>query len=74
MKQNLELMTKHAENQVMKHKTCSRHRFPTLSARGKPGQATSLTMIKQNTDVALQDPHMVMSNPHSPHKAAGFWS
>ncbi|ELK32547.1 Serologically defined colon cancer antigen 3 like protein [Myotis davidii] len=74
VEQNLELMTKHAvkaEIHVMKLKKVINllqaqvSNFKRENEALRSGQGASLTMVKQNTDVALQNLCMVMSNAHT---------
>ncbi|KAM6169221.1 endosome-associated-trafficking regulator 1 isoform 2-T2 [Rhynchocyon petersi] len=74
VEQNLELMTKRAvkaENHALKLKqevsllqtqVCN---FKQENEALRSGQGASLTTVKQNTNVALQNLQMVMSNAHS---------
>ncbi|XP_016042911.1 endosome-associated-trafficking regulator 1 isoform X2 [Erinaceus europaeus] len=74
VEQNLELMTKRAvkaENHVMKLKQeisllqVQISNFKRENESLRSGQGASLTVVKQNTDVALQNLRMVMNNAHS---------
>nr|KAF6433315.1 endosome associated trafficking regulator 1 [Molossus molossus] len=74
VEQNLELMTKRAvkaENHVMKLKQdisllqAQVSNFKRENEALRSGQGASLTVVKQNTDVALQNLRMVMSNAHT---------
>ncbi|XP_024854299.1 endosome-associated-trafficking regulator 1 isoform X5 [Bos taurus] len=80
VEQNLELMTKRAvkaENHVLK----LRQEVSLLQAQVsdfkrenealRSGQGASLTVVKQNTDVALQNLRVVMNNAHASIKAPG---
>ncbi|XP_077918150.1 endosome-associated-trafficking regulator 1 isoform X3 [Halichoerus grypus] len=74
VEQNLELMTKRAvkaENHVMKLKQeisllqAQVSNFKRENEALRSGQGASLTVVKQNTDVALQNLRVVMNNAHS---------
>ncbi|XP_070286409.1 endosome-associated-trafficking regulator 1 isoform X2 [Myotis yumanensis] len=74
VEQNLELMTKRAvkaESHVMKLKQdisllqAQVSNFKRENEALRSGQGASLTVVKQNTDVALQNLRMVMSNAHT---------
>nr|XP_035978634.1 endosome-associated-trafficking regulator 1-like [Halichoerus grypus] len=74
VEQNLELMTKRAvkaENHVMKLKQeisllqAQVSNFKRENEALRSGQGASLTVVKQNTDVALQILRVVMNNAHS---------
>ncbi|XP_059514508.1 endosome-associated-trafficking regulator 1 isoform X6 [Myotis daubentonii] len=74
VEQNLELMTKRAvkaESHVMKLKQdisllqAQVSNFKRENEALRSGQGASLTVVKQNTDVALQNLRMVMSNAHA---------
>lgn len=74
VKQNLELMTKRAakaENQVTKLRQevnllqAQVSDFKQENEALRSGQGASLTVVKQNTDVALQNLRMVMSSAHA---------
>ncbi|XP_045429856.1 endosome-associated-trafficking regulator 1 isoform X5 [Pipistrellus kuhlii] len=74
VEQNLELMTKRAvkaEGHVMKLKQdisllqAQVSNFRRENEALRSGQGASLTVVKQNTDVALQNLRMVMSNAHT---------
>ncbi|XP_075415925.1 endosome-associated-trafficking regulator 1 isoform X1 [Tenrec ecaudatus] len=73
VEQNLELMTKRAvkaENQVVKLKQdlgllqAQISTFEQENEALRCGQGASLTVVKQNTDMALQNLRIVMSNAH----------
>uniref|UniRef100_A0A8C5YKV1 Endosome-associated-trafficking regulator 1 n=1 Tax=Marmota marmota marmota TaxID=9994 RepID=A0A8C5YKV1_MARMA len=83
VEQNLELMTKRAvkaENHVIKLKQeinllqAQVSNFKRENEALRSGQGASLTVVKQNTDVALQNLRVVMNSAHASIKAAGFWS
>nr|XP_044998204.1 endosome-associated-trafficking regulator 1 isoform X1 [Jaculus jaculus] len=74
VEQNLELMTKRAikaENHVVKLKQevsllqAQVSSFKRENEALRAGQGTSLTVVKQNTEVALQNLRIVMNNAHS---------
>lgn len=74
VEQNLELMTKRAvkaENHVMKLKQeinllqAQLSNFKRENEALRSGQGASLTVVKQNTDVALQNLHVVMNSAHA---------
>ncbi|KAL6034283.1 hypothetical protein STEG23_015025 [Scotinomys teguina] len=74
VEQNLELMTKRAvkaENHVMKLKQeinllqAQLSNFKRENEALRSGQGASLTVVKQNTDVALQNLHVVINSAHS---------
>ncbi|XP_036162734.1 endosome-associated-trafficking regulator 1 isoform X4 [Myotis myotis] len=74
VEQNLELMTKRAvkaESHVMKLKQdisllqAQVSNFKRENEALRSGQGASLAVVKQNTDVALQNLRMVMSNAHT---------
>ncbi|XP_045879846.1 endosome-associated-trafficking regulator 1 isoform X1 [Meles meles] len=74
VEQNLELMTKRAmkaENHVMKLKQeisllqAQVSNFKRENEALRSGQGASLAVVKQNTDVALQNLRVVMNNAHS---------
>ncbi|XP_041582991.1 endosome-associated-trafficking regulator 1 isoform X3 [Vulpes lagopus] len=74
VEQNLELMTKRAvkaENHVMKLKQeinllqAQVSNFKRENEALRSGQGASLTVVKQNTDVALQNLRVVMNNAHA---------
>ncbi|XP_025715974.1 endosome-associated-trafficking regulator 1 isoform X2 [Callorhinus ursinus] len=74
VEQNLDLMTKRAlkaENHVMKLKQeisllqAQVSNFKRENEALRSGQGASLTVVKQNTDVALQNLRVVMNNAHS---------
>ncbi|KAB1280106.1 Endosome-associated-trafficking regulator 1 [Camelus dromedarius] len=74
VEQNLELMTKRAvkaENHVMKLKQeisllqAQVSNFKRENEALRAGQGASLTVVKQNTDVALQNLRVVMNNAHT---------
>ncbi|XP_044776493.1 endosome-associated-trafficking regulator 1 isoform X2 [Neomonachus schauinslandi] len=74
VEQNLELMTKRAvkaENHVMKLKQeisllqAQVSNFKRENEVLRSGQGASLTVVKQNTDVALQNLRVVMNTAHS---------
>ncbi|XP_037653796.1 endosome-associated-trafficking regulator 1 isoform X2 [Choloepus didactylus] len=74
VEQNLELMTKRAmkaENHVMKLKqeiSLLQAQVSNIQQENealRSGQGASLTVVKQNTDVALQNLRVVMNNAHS---------
>ncbi|XP_032274873.1 endosome-associated-trafficking regulator 1 isoform X2 [Phoca vitulina] len=74
VEQNLELMTKRAvkaENHIMKLKQeisllqAQVSNFKRENEALRSGQGASLTVVKQNTDVALQNLRVVMNNAHS---------
>uniref|UniRef100_A0A9L0K3Z4 Endosome-associated-trafficking regulator 1 n=1 Tax=Equus asinus TaxID=9793 RepID=A0A9L0K3Z4_EQUAS len=74
VEQNLELMTKRAvkaENHIMKLKQevsllqAQVTNFKRENEALRSGQGASLTVVKQNTEVALQNLHMVMNNAHT---------
>ncbi|XP_039075608.1 endosome-associated-trafficking regulator 1 isoform X2 [Hyaena hyaena] len=74
VEQNLELMTKRAvkaENHVLKLKQeisllqAQVSNFRRENEALRSGQGASLTVVKQNTDVALQNLRVVMNNAHS---------
>ncbi|XP_006745128.2 endosome-associated-trafficking regulator 1, partial [Leptonychotes weddellii] len=74
VEQNLELMTKRAvkaENHVMKLKQeisllqAQVSNFKRENEALRSGQGASLTVVKQNTDVALQNLRVVMNTAHS---------
>lgn len=74
VEQNLELMTKRAvkaESHVMKLKQdinllqAQVSSFKRENEALRAGQGASLTVVKQNTDVALQNLRMVMSSAHT---------
>ncbi|XP_057580066.1 endosome-associated-trafficking regulator 1 isoform X3 [Hippopotamus amphibius kiboko] len=74
VEQNLELMTKRAvkaENHVLKLKQevsllqAQVSNFKRENDALRSGQGASLTVVKQNTDVALQNLRVVMNNAHA---------
>lgn len=74
VEQNLELMTKRAvkaENHVVKLKqevSLLQAQVSNLKRENealRAGQGASLTVVKQNTDVALQNLRVVMHNAHA---------
>uniref|UniRef100_UPI002021341D endosome-associated-trafficking regulator 1 n=1 Tax=Myodes glareolus TaxID=447135 RepID=UPI002021341D len=74
VEQNLELMTKRAikaENHVLKLKQevsllqTQLSNFKRENEALRSGQGASLTVVKQNTDVALQNLHVVMNSAHA---------
>uniref|UniRef100_A0A452VE47 Endosome-associated-trafficking regulator 1 n=1 Tax=Ursus maritimus TaxID=29073 RepID=A0A452VE47_URSMA len=74
VEQNLELMTKRAvkaENHVLKLKQemsllqAQVSNFRRENEALRSGQGASLTVVKQNTDVALQNLRVVMNNAHA---------
>ncbi|XP_048201900.1 endosome-associated-trafficking regulator 1 isoform X2 [Perognathus longimembris pacificus] len=74
VEQNLELMTKRAvkaENHVMKLKQeinllqAQISNFKRENEALRSGQGASLTVVKQNTDVALQNLRVVMNSAHA---------
>ncbi|KAM9207008.1 endosome-associated-trafficking regulator 1 isoform 3-T3 [Dugong dugon] len=74
VEQNLELMTKRAvkaENHVLKLKQevsllqAQVSNFKRENEALRCGQGASLTVVKQNTDLALQNLRVVMSNAHA---------
>lgn len=74
VEQNLKLMTKRAvkaENHVMKLKQdvnllqAQLSNFKQENEALRSGQGASLTVVKQNTDVALQNLHVVMNSAHA---------
>ncbi|XP_043326015.1 endosome-associated-trafficking regulator 1 isoform X2 [Cervus elaphus] len=74
VEQNLELMTKRAvkaENHVLKLKQevsllqAQISNFKRENEALRSGQGASLTVVKQNTDVALQNLRVVMNNAHA---------
>ncbi|XP_004848972.1 serologically defined colon cancer antigen 3 isoform X2 [Heterocephalus glaber] len=74
VEQNLELMTKRAvkaENHVMKLKQevsllqAQVSNFKRENEALRSGQGASLTVVKQNTDLALQNLRMVVSSAHT---------
>uniref|UniRef100_H0V9N3 Endosome-associated-trafficking regulator 1 n=1 Tax=Cavia porcellus TaxID=10141 RepID=H0V9N3_CAVPO len=74
VEQNLELMTKRAvkaENHVMKLKQevnllqAQVSNFKRENEALRSGQGASLTVVKQNTDVALQNLRVVMNSAHA---------
>lgn len=74
VEQNLELMTKRAvkaENHVLKLKqevNLLQAQLSNLKRENealRSGQGASLTVVKQNTDVALQNLHVVMNSAHA---------
>lgn len=74
VEQNLELMTKRAvkaENHVLKLKQevnllqAQLSNFKRENEALRSGQGASLTVVKQNTDVALQNLHVVMNSAHA---------
>lgn len=74
VEQNLELMTKRAvkaENHVMKLKQeisllqVQLSNFKRENETLRSGQGASLSVVKQNTDVALQNLHIVMNSAHA---------
>ncbi|XP_008840174.1 endosome-associated-trafficking regulator 1 isoform X1 [Nannospalax galili] len=74
VEQNLELMTKRAvkaENHVMKLKQeisllqAQVSNFKQENEALRSGQGASLTVVKQNTDMALQNLHVVMKSAHA---------
>ncbi|XP_038191975.1 endosome-associated-trafficking regulator 1 isoform X2 [Arvicola amphibius] len=74
VEQNLELMTKRAvkaENHVLKLKQevsllqTQLSNFKRENEALRSGQGASLAVVKQNTDVALQNLHVVMNSAHA---------
>ncbi|CAO2598355.1 Endosome-associated-trafficking regulator 1, partial [Lemmus lemmus] len=74
MEQNLELMTKRAvkaENYILKLKqevSLLQTQLSNVKRENealRSGQGTSLTVVKQNIDVALQNLHVVMNSAHA---------
>ncbi|XP_057611765.1 endosome-associated-trafficking regulator 1 isoform X2 [Chionomys nivalis] len=74
VEQNLELMTKRAvkaENHVLKLKQevsllqTQLSNFKRENEALRSGQGSSLAVVKQNTDVALQNLHVVMNSAHA---------
>lgn len=74
VEQNLELMTKRAvkaENNVMRLKQevsllqAQVSNFKRENEALRSGQGASLTVVKQNTDVALQNLRVVMNSAHA---------
>ncbi|XP_021049296.1 endosome-associated-trafficking regulator 1 isoform X2 [Mus pahari] len=74
VEQNLELMTKRAvkaENHVLKLKQeinllqAQLSNFRRENEALRSGQGASLSVVKQNTDVALQNLHVVMNSAHT---------
>ncbi|KAL6089094.1 hypothetical protein STEG23_029008 [Scotinomys teguina] len=74
VEQNLELMTKRAveaENHVMKLKQeinllqAQLSNFKRENEALRSGQGVGLTVVKQNTDAALQNLHVVINSAHS---------